>query len=343
MANARRWWAIGGTIAVHAAAAWWLSLETQTAHHEAPRAKVRIAVAEKRAAQPAEKTEIAAGGGGTTENSTAHSLPRAKRGAKVTLSEGTGPVALEPGSAAGIDYSGSATIAGDVRKNISLELPIVAPQPDLLGSSGNRIGGVGNSGKDDTAVGRLKPKAGGEYAYDDSTFEAKINRDGTVEIEDKLVPYPRIGVNEDGEAVLEIPLDLTDTIMRIAGEDPYGYEKRKFLAETQELRGRMAEAACQENLDDSLLEIRPRLDAIWNDPALSLPMKKKKLFAAWDECAEDGPANVLKTSEMIRASIVAFINEHLPPTSTLAFSRSELTALNEKRMSKAALDPYADL
>jgi hypothetical protein len=325
-------WAVGGTIAVHAALAFWLAVDSGRARRIEPsKSLVKLEIAPKKKSTLSEST----GEGGATVQpkesgeTRAVAKVRSKKGApKAALSEGTGIVALEEGTSRGSSSSGSATIAAD----ISLDLPVTVPEIDLVLPQ--------SSGGDGGALAKIQPKAGGEYHYDDTTFEAKINRDGTVEIEDKWIPYPSVGLNEEGELVLEIPLDLTDTIMRLAGEDPYGYEKRKFLAETQELRGQMAEAACQENLDASLLEIRPRLDAIWNDRALSLSAKKKKLFSAWDECAEDGAANVLKTSEMIRASILAFINDHLPPTSTLAYSRSDLAALNEKRTSKAVFDPY---
>jgi hypothetical protein len=149
-----------------------------------------------------------------------------------------------------------------------------------------------------------------------------------------------VGINDFGQPTVEIPLDLTDTLMRIGGDDPYGYEKRKFLAATQELRGQMAEAACKENLDASLLDIKPRMSAIWENRQLSHGEKKRRLFALWDECAEEGSDDILRMSELIRASILGFIADHMPPESHLAYTQTDLANLNAKRRSRAEFLPY---
>jgi hypothetical protein len=264
---------------------------------------------------------------------------------KSTVSEGTvSAPAVEDESTERAEVAGVETPSSE--RAASLDLDVHAePSTPPWERSGSELAGNGGGGGAVTLEGEkkgpeLEESGGGAYSHDDTTFRAKIARDGTVELEDKLIPTPRLEIDENGRPRISIPLDVTDTVMRLAGQDPYAYEKRKLLAETQELRAEMAEAACKENLASALLDIKPRLHAIWDDRALSLAQKKRKIFGLWDECAEEGSADVLRTSEMIRASIVAFIAEHLPPASVLAYSSQDLAELNRERRSSAEFLPY---
>src|SRR5262249_7349792 len=129
---------------------------------------------------------------------------------------------------------------GSVRSNDSIDLTL-KPAPPLPSVRGNGGLGVRRDGPE------LKAEGRGTYSHDDSPWRAKIDHDGSVEFDDKVIPVPRIGMGDEGRPTIEIPFDVNDTLLRALGEDPYAYEKRKFLAETKELRGHMAEVACKEN------------------------------------------------------------------------------------------------
>lgn len=69
---------------------------------------------------------------------------------------------------------------------------------------------------------------------------------------------------------LQGTFDVTDELMRLAGKDPYRYEKARFLTATRELRGRMAGRAHAEDVTRSGAELPHRLRQIACDDRLSV-------------------------------------------------------------------------
>lgn len=257
-------------------------------------------------------------------------------GASTALEHGVGPA--RPGDSGGAGPAGSS--AGSVRAPQEIDLtlhpaagPAELPAFDPGSPDGPRAASRGPGGPVLTPTGR------GTYAAKDTHFRAKIAHDGELEMESRIPP-PRISVLPDGSAQLELPIDANDVIYAALGEDPYLYEKMKFAAATRELRAQMADAACKERLSDSVLEIKARLDAVWRDKQRSLDDRRKTIFQLWDQCAEDGSEDVRRTTVQVRASIVAYINEHLPAASRYAYSTADLHALNQTRRSSAVFAPY---
>lgn len=341
MARGRRSLAIGLSIAVHAALGAAFMLIRPALQEKAPQIEVRVI------SRPNTAPSTGTPGSAPQQQQQPTGEKRASnpRGVRSVVAEGS-VAAVE---AVKVIPEGTETSTGVLARrsaagnsgSVFAEAPL---ELDVKAGAGNGVNANAlalNLELEKEAPGpNLEPSGGGTYRHEDSMFRARIEADGTVELEDKIVPVPSVGMNAEGRPSVEIPLDATDTLMRILGDDPYAYEKRKFLAATQELRAQMAERACKENLDASLLEIKPRMTAIWENRRFSHAEKKKRLFALWDECAEEGSPDVLKTSELIRASILGFIAEHLPPESHLAYSENDLAMLNATRRSRAEFLPY---
>ena len=177
----------------------------------------------------------------------------------------------------------------------------------------------------------LAPTAGGGLVSKHRTFTANIAPDGTVEFEDHLAGYTGLG----------FWFDVTDTVTKLAGDDAYYAAKMRVLDDTRELRLAMAQEACEERLDETLFALKADLEALWTDPALTEREKKRMIFQLWDDCAEEGSASMVSHGKMARVTIVEFVEKRLPAGSALAYTASELVALNDKRVSKARFDPYA--
>ncbi len=188
----------------------------------------------------------------------------------------------------------------------------------------------------------------GGYNYDDTAFGAHVARDGTVTFDGRgnseVNGIPRIGLapgreNESPSIAGTWAIDLNDWILSAAGDDPYSYEKRKFLEATREERLVMARAACGERLSSSLVELPQRLDKIWKSRR-SVAEKRAILFDLWDDCAEDGPKEVLRYGELARLTILDFIQKHLPEGSEEAYTELEIDRMNRRRASSRRFAPY---
>lgn len=104
--------------------------------------------------------------------------------------------------------------------------------------------------------------------------------------------YPRPCYFEAGVVVLAVSgtFDLTDALMRIAGEDPYRHEKARFLAATSELRGGLAARAAAENVRRAATELPARLEAIACDASRSVRERRAVVEALRREMDGDTPA-----------------------------------------------------
>ncbi|HEY6476438.1 MAG TPA: hypothetical protein VI456_07625 [Polyangia bacterium] len=101
-------------------------------------------------------------------------------------------------------------------------------------------------------------------------------------------PDPREACGYPDACVFAAPLvfvsvngtfDLTDELMRLAGEDPYRFAKARFLAGTRDLRVRLAARAHAEDLRSSLVDLPSRLAAIACDDSRSVAERRAILEA----------------------------------------------------------------
>src|SRR5688572_4441950 len=167
--------------------------------------------------------------------------------------EGTGPV-VGPG--------GGKTKDGRDLSSLDLGAKISVPRFEEQGNDGTTI--VLEEPRDP----KRRPTKDGGWRYDDSAFGAHVRADGTVTFDGRgnsavdLLP-DGAGQGPDGEATASWTIDVNDWILSAAGDDPYSYEKRRFLEATREERLAMARAACGERLSASLVDLPKRLSAIW--------------------------------------------------------------------------------
>jgi hypothetical protein len=186
---------------------------------------------------------------------------------------------------------------------------------------------------DDPLRDRLGMPADGDGGYREerTTFTAHVGRDGHIKFDDKA------NLQLEG---LGGTFDLTDAVMRAMGDDPYGYEKKRIMERTRETRAGMAVAQRDANLNESLRKLPAYLRRIWAHPTWTAAQKRRVLFALWDEVAEEGPPEVLRAGEAVRAIIVKFIVAELPEGSAAAFTAEELDQMNRARKSRRPFLPY---
>ncbi len=180
----------------------------------------------------------------------------------------------------------------------------------------------------------MVPDGNGRRRVEDGPTTAHVERDGRVAFEDK----PSIG--------FELPIitggsfELTDLVMRSAGQDPYSSRKMELLDRTRPERMQMAATEQSSNLKDAVMRTPATLEEIWRRPG-DLAGKRRLFFTLWDECAETGSAEVLASARAVRAAIVAFIRRRLPQGSRAGYPDRELDRLNARRTSRERFAPYA--
>lgn len=116
--------------------------------------------------------------------------------------------------------------------------------------------------------------------------------------------------------------DLTDEIMRALGQDPYRYEKARFLSATFELRIAMAIEARKTDLKTSLADLPRRLEALWADERYTARERRRILYELWYETDQT------TEGKKAAASIVDFIRRRLPCGAANGYSPGEIGALD---------------
>ncbi|MFN0247922.1 MAG: hypothetical protein ACKV2T_13620 [Kofleriaceae bacterium] len=171
----------------------------------------------------------------------------------------------------------------------------------------------------------LKEQADGTHTSEKTTFTARVNRDGTVDLKDKG--------NWQQKSLFHAEFDVTDAFMRNQGHDPYASEKRKFLDRTREQRVEIGKRYRKEQLAQSaqlMADNLARLWAITSDPA----KRKDELLALWDECAEVGDEDLVAGGAHARRLLINWIH-----AKRVEFTPAELVAFAKRKKSKATFAP----
>jgi hypothetical protein len=205
---------------------------------------------------------------------------------------------------------------------------------------------------DDDPRARMTPSGNGTFTHDHSGFSATVARDGSVQFEDKTFdadvgapcldcmaedykkwkqdPYGGHYVSLMGLLpVLRVQFDVTDWVERLAGNDPYSYEKHEFLERTRERRAAMSRADKRELTREALRRLPDYLARIWAYETWPAAERRYLLFKLWDECDETTDAGA-----QARATVMAFIRKRV----TEPYTDEELERLNAERTSG---DPFA--
>jgi hypothetical protein len=149
--------------------------------------------------------------------------------------------------------------------------------------------------------------------------------------------------SRDGTAaIVRGTFDVTDSIMRAAGQDPYRAQRMKMLDETREQRMTLAVRDRTARREAELAALPTELRNIWKDGARSAKERRQLIFQLWDECQEsaEGEAEGAAAGARARRGIVLFIREHLAEGSLEAYPKEELATLNLARQSRQRFDPY---
>jgi hypothetical protein len=101
--------------------------------------------------------------------------------------------------------------------------------------------------------------------------------------------YPRPCYFQAGLVIVGVSgtFDLTDELMRLAGQDPYRYDKARFLAGTSQLRGGLAARAVAEDVRRALAELPAKLEELACDGSRSVRERRATLEALRQEIVAD--------------------------------------------------------
>ncbi|MDB4969475.1 MAG: hypothetical protein JWN44_5164 [Myxococcales bacterium] len=174
----------------------------------------------------------------------------------------------------------------------------------------------------------LKRESDG-WHYDGPSFSAKIGTDGVVSFDDHSI--------RDFKG-LSGGFDLTDLAMRGKKQDPYRYEKEKFMEHTSKLRADLQTKARKAQLEESLAYLPTHLQDVWSDPNRPARDRRRVLYALWREAAGSDD-EVGAAGRKARATIEAFIRERLPEGSEDAFTDDEMRRYNA-RAGAIRFEPY---
>ena len=194
-----------------------------------------------------------------------------------------------------------------------------------------------------TRTTQWRDSGGGSMTSVGEPFTANIASDGTIRFRDhdnvkaKVVRWGGIPM-----PMIAGGFDATDAAMAAFGEVLYPFRKLKAMDQTRDYRASMALRARGKSLKSALRRFRLDLKKIWGDSELQVEERRAIIFALWDECAEEGPEEVVKTAASIRASVVRFVTRELPAESAHAFTSEELKTLNAQRQSTKLFAPYDD-
>ena len=183
---------------------------------------------------------------------------------------------------------------------------------------------------------RLRPDGRGGFSCERPGYRVRIDRDGTIHFQDR----PSLELAAVGPLWLVFRFDFTDALMRLAKQDPYGFDKEQVRRLTRSFRDRMVDGDRGERLDEALRALAGYLDALWSDASRPAADRRALLFDLWDECAEEGDPDLRSAAARARRQIASFIRDKLPATGPDAYTPDELHRMNAVRRSAAPFAPY---
>jgi hypothetical protein len=177
----------------------------------------------------------------------------------------------------------------------------------------------------------LQRHADGSYTYDGHAFKAQVRPDGKVEFHDN-------GASAELRPSL-VPLvgsfDLSDAVEKGLGNELYSAEKHWLLEETKALRDQLATEYRRREQQEANRALEKVLQGVLADSGLSLEKKHEAVFLLWQDCGEDGQA------QLHRRAVDAFVKRYMSRGSALGFREEELEKLNAARAGLQKFAPYA--
>ena len=172
---------------------------------------------------------------------------------------------------------------------------------------------------------------------------ARVGEDGSIHFgvpKDVVVNDPSVAAVGAGVGVgIGGAFDLTDQVMKLAGQDPYASAKRKIAEETREERLCMARRYQGERKKQELFDLAGKVRRLAARTDLAPAQRRALVFDIWDECTEETDTGT-DYGAMARATILSIVREVFPVGSDVAYQPSELLALNQRRSSRRRFAPY---
>ncbi len=241
-----------------------------------------------------------------------------------SLSMRQGPIDLSVHGLGGITLPGAAGGKGDGSGTFGGQAPRKPWKP--RGDAGDPLLGKLADVKEDRFPLTLE---GDGYHYNGPSFSAHIAMDGRVNFDEHTI--------RDFKG-LSGGFDITDIAMRAKKQDPYRYEKERFMELTGKLRGELSARAQRDRLEASLASLPAHLESVWGDTTLSAKDRRRILYQMWRE-ASGNDVDLGPAAKKARTTIEAFVRERLPAGTTDAFSDEELRKVNG-RPGVPKFDPY---
>lgn len=186
--------------------------------------------------------------------------------------------------------------------------------------------------KEMNAIFKIKRLRDGSVRFIHPGFVVDVRPDGSLRMKDKSTRW--------SWKDLGFSFDISDSIMRRKGEDPYASDKLKLLEATLSWRQGLRRRWKRRLVDAYLDGLPRRLDAILKKPGMQPVEKRRILFLLWDECNEPDGTEMGKLGKLARDIILAFIRKRLPPAGGMAYTADELSRLNRSRESRDTFNPY---
>jgi hypothetical protein len=176
----------------------------------------------------------------------------------------------------------------------------------------------------------LVHKPDGSYEYEGPVFTARIAPDGSVDFRDHASKF--VGF---GPGTIVFSFDITDAVEHgLMGKPLYPAEKRWFLEQTETFRDQVTRDYRARLFGGAARGLRGKLLAIVGDARLTPADKRARVFALWDDCADD------EVGTRAQDIVERFVRENMPEGSALAFEQEELARFNARRASRRAFAPY---
>ncbi|HWE30061.1 MAG TPA: hypothetical protein VHB97_18755 [Polyangia bacterium] len=241
-----------------------------------------------------------------------------------SLSMRQGPIDLSVHGLGGITLPGAAGGKGDGSGTFGGQAPRKPWKP--RGDAGDPILGKLADIKEDRFPLTLE---GDGYHYNGPSFSAHIAMDGRVDFDEHSI--------RDFKG-LSGGFDITDIAMRAKKQDPYRYEKERFMELTGKLRGELSARAQRDRLEASLASLPAHLESVWADTTLSAKDRRRIVYQMWRE-ASGNDVDLGPAAKKARKTIEAFVRDRLPEGTADAFSDEELRKVNA-RPGAPKFEPY---
>jgi hypothetical protein len=193
------------------------------------------------------------------------------------------------------------------------------------------------------AKGEAAPRELPRLLHGSGGVTARVGEDGSIHFggpKDLVIDDPSFQKVGEGAGVgLMAHLDITDQIMKLAGQDPYASAKRAIADETREQRLCMATRYQGERRKHELFNLASKVRRLAARADLSAAERRALVFDIWDECTEETESGP-DYGAMARATIVAVVRDVFPAGTDRAYQPAELLALNQRRSSRQRFSPY---